>query len=93
MALQALDFHGRVRLINYIRKNVSSVCYGPFWYLSSEQKPTSNELADLQGTEPWFSTDQYLLPALENDPLIREVIIVYTLRSLLTALEFRDIFR
>lgn len=51
----SLDFHGRVRLINYIRKN----------------NPTSNDLADLQGTEPWFSTDEYLLPVLENDPLIQ----------------------
>ena len=47
-----------------------------FWLLNIEQNPTSNDLADLQGTEPWFSTDEYLLPALENDPLIREVILL-----------------
>lgn len=51
----SLDFHGRVRLINYIRKN----------------NLTPNDVTDLQGTEPWFSTDEYLLPALENDPLIQ----------------------
>jgi len=26
----------------------------------------------LKGTEPWLTTDEYLVPVLENDPLIRE---------------------
>ncbi|KAF8194187.1 arginine N-methyltransferase 3 [Pholiota molesta] len=37
----SLDFHGRVRLINYIR------------------------------TEPFFTSDEYLVPVVENDPLLR----------------------
>ncbi|RXW22484.1 hypothetical protein EST38_g3361 [Candolleomyces aberdarensis] len=50
------DFHGRVRLINYIRKN----------------KLTPAEALALKGIEPWFSTDEYLVPVIENDPLILE---------------------
>ncbi|KAJ2919153.1 hypothetical protein MD484_g1262, partial [Candolleomyces efflorescens] len=49
------DFHGRVRLINYIRKN----------------RLTPAEALALKGTEPWFSTDEYLVPVIENDPLIQ----------------------
>ncbi|TFK40493.1 protein arginine N-methyltransferase [Crucibulum laeve] len=51
----SLDFHGRVRLINYIRKNNSSPA----------------EVPSLKGSEPWFTSDEYLIPALENDPLLQ----------------------
>ncbi|KAF8955270.1 hypothetical protein BDZ97DRAFT_2080804, partial [Flammula alnicola] len=51
----SLDFHGRVRLINYIRKN----------------KPTRADVAKLQSTESWFTSDEYLVPVVENDPLLQ----------------------
>ncbi|KAF8158442.1 arginine N-methyltransferase 3 [Crassisporium funariophilum] len=50
----SLDFYGRVRLINYIRKN--------------ELAPSA--VTALQGKESWFSSDDYLVPVLENDPFI-----------------------
>ncbi|PPQ78739.1 hypothetical protein CVT25_010742 [Psilocybe cyanescens] len=51
----SLDFHGRVRLINYTRKN----------------KISAAEVSKLQGTESWFNSDEYLVPVVENDPLIQ----------------------
>ncbi|KAF9568765.1 arginine N-methyltransferase 3 [Agrocybe pediades] len=51
----SLDFHGRVRLINYIRKHNS----------------TPAQVSQLKGTEPWFASDDYLVPVVENDPLIQ----------------------
>ncbi|KAI0265674.1 S-adenosyl-L-methionine-dependent methyltransferase [Gloeopeniophorella convolvens] len=53
---KALGFHGRVRLINYIRKD----------------KPTASSLRSLSGTEPLFSSDDYLVPVIEDDPLLLE---------------------
>ncbi|KXN82845.1 Ribosomal protein arginine N-methyltransferase rmt3 [Leucoagaricus sp. SymC.cos] len=50
-----LDFHGRVRLINYIRKN----------------KLASRDALALSGTESWLLSDEYLVPALEDDPLLQ----------------------
>ena len=50
-----LDFHRRTRLINYIRKN--------------KIKP-SGVLA-LTGQESFFTSDEYLLPVLEDDPLLQ----------------------
>ncbi|KAF6755854.1 arginine N-methyltransferase 3 [Ephemerocybe angulata] len=50
-----LDFHGRVRLINYIRKN----------------KLTPAQARELKGSEPWFKSDEYLVPVIESDPLIQ----------------------
>ncbi|KAI0060468.1 S-adenosyl-L-methionine-dependent methyltransferase [Artomyces pyxidatus] len=50
----ALDFHKRVRLINYIRK----------------ERPTAASLQSLTGTEPFFSSDDYLVPVIEDDPLL-----------------------
>lgn len=32
---------------------------------------TAEQATALQGTEPWFKTDEYLVPVLESDPLIR----------------------
>ncbi|KAK0244548.1 S-adenosyl-L-methionine-dependent methyltransferase [Armillaria nabsnona] len=51
----SLDTHGRIRLINYIRK----------------QKFSAAEVAALTGTEPFFESDQYLIPVLEDDPLLQ----------------------
>ncbi|KAK0503663.1 S-adenosyl-L-methionine-dependent methyltransferase [Armillaria luteobubalina] len=51
----SLDTHGRIRLINYIRK----------------QNITAAEVAALTGTEPFFESDQYLIPVLEDDPLLQ----------------------
>ncbi|KAH9480672.1 Ribosomal protein arginine N-methyltransferase rmt3 [Psilocybe cubensis] len=51
----SLDFHGRVRLINYIRKT----------------KASPSEALKLEGKEPWFQSDEYLVPVVENDPLIQ----------------------
>ncbi|KAG8961698.1 hypothetical protein FRC03_005061 [Tulasnella sp. 419] len=50
-----LDFHQRARLINYIRK---------------DNVPAS-ALSGLTGTEAFFSNDEYLKPALEDDPLLQ----------------------
>ncbi|PBK95719.1 S-adenosyl-L-methionine-dependent methyltransferase [Armillaria gallica] len=51
----SLDTHGRIRLINYIRK----------------QKISAAEVAALTGTESFFESDQYLIPVLEDDPLLQ----------------------
>ncbi|KAG7444182.1 S-adenosyl-L-methionine-dependent methyltransferase [Guyanagaster necrorhizus] len=51
----SLDTHGRIRLINYIRK----------------QKISSAEVAVLTGTESFFESDEYLIPAVEDDPLLQ----------------------
>ncbi|KIM43061.1 hypothetical protein M413DRAFT_443870 [Hebeloma cylindrosporum] len=51
----SLDFHGRVRLINYIRKH----------------KLTPTDVSVVQGAEEWLSSDEYLVPVIENDPLIQ----------------------
>ncbi|KAG6902411.1 hypothetical protein C0995_000337 [Termitomyces sp. Mi166 len=51
----SLDFHGRIRLINYIRKT----------------KPSSADVNLLNGQEPFFTSDDYLLPTLEDDPLFQ----------------------
>ncbi|KAF8587688.1 S-adenosyl-L-methionine-dependent methyltransferase [Ramaria rubella] len=50
-----LDFHGRVRLINFIRK----------------QKPSPNFIASLTGNETFLSDDSYLQPVLEDDPILQ----------------------
>ncbi|KAJ7465038.1 protein arginine N-methyltransferase [Mycena latifolia] len=50
-----LDTHGRIRLINFIRKT----------------NPTPAAVAVLTGTEEIFSSDEYLRPALEDDPLLQ----------------------
>ncbi|KAI6107141.1 S-adenosyl-L-methionine-dependent methyltransferase [Pisolithus croceorrhizus] len=50
-----LDLHQRIRLINYIRKD----------------KPTSSQLSSLTGKEPFFTSDEYLLPVIEDDPLLQ----------------------
>ncbi|KAI6027839.1 S-adenosyl-L-methionine-dependent methyltransferase [Pisolithus microcarpus] len=49
-----LDLHQRIRLINYIRKD----------------KPTPSQLSSLTGKEPFFTSDEYLLPVIEDDPLL-----------------------
>ncbi|KAH9073434.1 S-adenosyl-L-methionine-dependent methyltransferase [Lactarius deliciosus] len=55
---KALDFHDRVRLINYIRKEV--------WASNLQHRV----FKQLSGKEPFFSSDDYLLPVIEDDPLL-----------------------
>ncbi|KAF8529315.1 S-adenosyl-L-methionine-dependent methyltransferase [Hysterangium stoloniferum] len=50
-----LDFHGRVRLINYIRR----------------QKPSAELISSFTGSEAFFSDDGYLQPAIPDDPLLQ----------------------
>lgn len=50
-----LDFHRRARLINYIRK----------------ENPKPQDVLALTGSEDFFSKDEYLIPVLENDPLLQ----------------------
>ncbi|EKM79179.1 hypothetical protein AGABI1DRAFT_74001 [Agaricus bisporus var. burnettii JB137-S8] len=50
-----LDFHKRVRLVNFLRKN----------------KFSAQKALELTGQEPWFSSDEYLVPVLENDGLLQ----------------------
>ena len=50
-----LDFHGRVRLVNYIRK----------------QKPSPVDVNALTGQEAFFAWDEYLIPAIQDDPLLQ----------------------
>ncbi|TFK48794.1 S-adenosyl-L-methionine-dependent methyltransferase [Heliocybe sulcata] len=51
----SLDFHQRIRLVNYIRK----------------EKVSAADASKLKGDEAFLSSDQYLLPALEDDPLLQ----------------------
>ncbi|KAF4577438.1 Protein arginine N-methyltransferase 3-like C2H2 zinc finger domain-containing protein [Pleurotus pulmonarius] len=50
-----LDIHGRIRLINFIRKH----------------KVSPKEVSTLTGKESFFSSDDYLIPVLEDDPLLQ----------------------
>ncbi|KZT28706.1 S-adenosyl-L-methionine-dependent methyltransferase [Neolentinus lepideus HHB14362 ss-1] len=51
----SLDFHQRIRLVNYIRK----------------EKLSGMDALNLKGDEAFFSADEYLLPSLEDDPLLQ----------------------
>ncbi|KAI0823963.1 S-adenosyl-L-methionine-dependent methyltransferase [Trametes gibbosa] len=53
----SLDPYKRIRLINWIRK----------------EHPASSEVVTLTGSETFFSSDEYLKPALEDDPLLQIV--------------------
>ncbi|KAH9850155.1 S-adenosyl-L-methionine-dependent methyltransferase [Lenzites betulinus] len=53
----ALDPYQRIRLINWIRK----------------EHPASSEVIALVGSESFLSSDEYLKPALEDDPLLQIV--------------------
>ncbi|KAG6337383.1 hypothetical protein ID866_1706 [Astraeus odoratus] len=50
-----LDLHKRIRLINFIRRH----------------KPSVTEVANLTGAESFFSSDEYLIPVIEDDPLLQ----------------------
>ncbi|KAH7096731.1 S-adenosyl-L-methionine-dependent methyltransferase [Auriculariales sp. MPI-PUGE-AT-0066] len=50
-----LDFHQRARLINYIRKH----------------KPSVDALNAFTGKESFFENDAYLVPVIQNDPLLQ----------------------
>jgi len=47
-----------------------TVSFKEVWHFS--KNPTPTEVMALNGTEPWLTTDEYLVPVLENDPFIRE---------------------
>ncbi|THH29363.1 hypothetical protein EUX98_g4825 [Antrodiella citrinella] len=51
----SLDQYQRIRLINWIRK----------------EKPSPKEVNGLTGREELFSADSYLIPTLEDDPLLQ----------------------
>lgn len=51
-----LDFHARIRLVNYIRR----------------EHPSPEEVKALTGKEPFFNGDTYLQPVLVDDPLLLE---------------------
>jgi len=51
----SLDHYQRIRLINFIRK----------------EKPRPEEVNALTGQESLFSSDAYLIPTLEDDPLLQ----------------------
>ncbi|KAI0698154.1 S-adenosyl-L-methionine-dependent methyltransferase [Cytidiella melzeri] len=53
-----LDVHQRIRLINWIRK----------------ENPKVSAVTALDGSETLFSSDAYLIPVLEDDPLLRQLI-------------------
>ncbi|KAI0088626.1 S-adenosyl-L-methionine-dependent methyltransferase [Irpex rosettiformis] len=50
-----LDVHQRIRLINWIRK----------------ERPTVLAVAALSGGESLFTSDEYLIPVVEDDPLLQ----------------------
>ncbi|EEB95768.1 hypothetical protein MPER_05210, partial [Moniliophthora perniciosa FA553] len=51
----SLDTHGRIRLINFIRLT----------------KPSPENVSHLTGSESFFSSDEYLRPIIEDDPLLQ----------------------
>ncbi|KAH9922941.1 S-adenosyl-L-methionine-dependent methyltransferase [Fomitopsis serialis] len=53
--LLALDPYQRIRLINWIRKRY---------------KPAPSEVLALKGHESLFASDEYLIPVIEDDPLL-----------------------
>ncbi|KAF8547093.1 S-adenosyl-L-methionine-dependent methyltransferase [Imleria badia] len=50
-----LDLHRRIRLINYIQKH----------------KLTPSNVGNLTGSESFFTSDEYLIPVIEDDPLFQ----------------------
>lgn len=69
----ALDYYQRIRLINWIRK---TVCRLHFALIASAdnpevQKPSVQEVNALTGKEELLLSDDWLVPALEDDPLLR----------------------
>ncbi|KAF8430973.1 S-adenosyl-L-methionine-dependent methyltransferase [Boletus edulis BED1] len=50
-----LDLHRRIRLINFIRKH----------------KLTPADVGNLTDTESFFTSDDYLIPVIEDDPLLQ----------------------
>ncbi|KAF8627470.1 hypothetical protein AX17_006282 [Amanita inopinata Kibby_2008] len=50
----SLDTHGRIRLINYVRKN----------------RVSPLDVHNLTGTEPFLVSDEFLIPVIEDDPLL-----------------------
>ena len=40
-------------------------------FMETIQNPTRADVAKLEGTEPFFTSDEYLVPIVESDPLLR----------------------
>ncbi|KAF9265191.1 S-adenosyl-L-methionine-dependent methyltransferase [Marasmius fiardii PR-910] len=51
----SLDVHGRIRLVNFIRKT----------------KPSVQDVLQITGKEDFFNSDDYLKPVIEDDPLLQ----------------------
>ena len=81
--------YGRIRLINWIRKEVrvpTSLSTSSHLIRNNEhaQKPTPAQVADLQPSADVLSSDAYLIPVLEDDPLLRTPSLFSPLLSLRT---------
>ncbi|EKM49814.1 uncharacterized protein PHACADRAFT_131660 [Phanerochaete carnosa HHB-10118-sp] len=59
----ALDTHQRIRLINWIRKEASN---------NRIRTPSPANVKVLTGKEDFLREDKYLIPVIEDDPLLRE---------------------
>jgi hypothetical protein len=72
----ALDAYQRIRLINYIRKEVSisDLLIGRLQPYSrrSAQKPAPSTL-NINGSEAFLNSDEYIKPVIEDDPLLRKL--------------------
>ncbi|KAJ3140894.1 hypothetical protein HK100_008433 [Physocladia obscura] len=55
--LLALDFYAGIRLVNYIRAK-------------SNADPSFNVASVIENRDSWISDDAYLIPVIENDPLL-----------------------
>jgi hypothetical protein len=67
-----LQLHQRIRLINYIRENVRSslIPHKPSPD-GSFQPLTPEAIENLTGPESFLPSDDYIIPVIEDDPLLR----------------------
>ncbi|KAJ7258773.1 arginine N-methyltransferase 3 [Mycena haematopus] len=66
----SLDTYRRIRLVNFIRKTVRIFCR-VLRVLDSPSESYPSTVGALDGTEELFSSDEYLHPVLEDDPLLQ----------------------
>ena len=67
---KGLDLYGRMRLINWIRRNVGDS--GPFGFDFTDLQGASAEQAKaLDGREKLFQDEELLIPVIPDDPLLR----------------------
>ncbi|KAJ3518164.1 hypothetical protein NLJ89_g28 [Agrocybe chaxingu] len=67
----SLDFHGRVRLINYIRKNVGHFSTSLLFSFNHDLENELGGCTQSSRLRALVYLDEYLVPAIENDPLIQ----------------------